>query len=111
MELGRLCDSIGYTWSVQDGNLQLLPNGGALAREAILLSPDTGLVGSPEQGKHGVVKAKAFLVPGLVPGQTVQLQSRGTSGNYRIETAEYTGESRGTGPGSWGVEMHMRLAQ
>lgn len=36
-ELTRLCNSARLTWSIQDGALQLIPLGGALAREAILL--------------------------------------------------------------------------
>ena len=108
-ELGRLCDSAGLLWSVQDGNLQLLPVNGALQREAILLSDASGLVGSPQQGKGGVVKATALLIPGLVPGQVVQLQSRGTNGVFRIETAEYVGESRGTGPKTWAAELTLRV--
>lgn len=108
-ELGRLCDSAGCLWSVQDGNLQLLTMQGALAREAILLSDTSGLIGSPQTGKGGVVKAKALLIPGLFPGQLVQLQSLGTNGTYRIEKAEYVGESRGTGEGSWAAELTLRV--
>jgi len=104
-ELSRLLDSAGLEWSVQDGVLQLLPRGGALNREAIQLGSDTGLIESPEVGKHGVVKAKALLIPDLVPGRLVQLDALEVRGAYRIETAEYTGDTMGE---DWTVEMELR---
>lgn len=94
-ELTRLVDSAGLTWSIQDGNLQILPRGGALAREAILLSPSTGLVGVPEVVNRRTVTVKALLIPGLVPGQQVVLGSSIVQGAWRISVAEYAGDTHG----------------
>jgi len=104
-ELGELLRTAGLEWSVQGGVLQVLPRGGALQRQAIVLAPDTGLVGSPEAGQHGAVKAKALLIPELVPGRLVQLESVVREGLYRIEKASYKGESDGT---DWYAELEMR---
>jgi len=105
VNLRMLLDSTGLSWSVQDGVLQAIPRGGALSRSAVVLSADHGLVDSPEVGKNGVVTAKALLIPDLVPGQLVQLESQIVSGLYRIEKAEYSGETRGN---DWYVQMDMR---
>jgi hypothetical protein len=104
-QLHHLLRSVGLEWSIQDGVLQVLPRGGALARTAVLLSTDTGLIGSPEVGLNRVVTAKAIIQPDLTPGAQVQLKSAVVAGYYRVETAEYAGETRGE---PWDVTMTMR---
>lgn len=104
-ELTRLCRSAGLTWSVQESTLQLLALGRALQRTAVLLSPDTGLIGSPEVGQGRAVKARALLIPDLVPGRLVELQSAIVSGTYRIHSTELAGETRGA---DWSVAMDLR---
>lgn len=94
-ELTRLTSSSGLTWSIQDGNLQILPRGGALAREAILLSASTGLIGAPEVVDRRTLTVKALLIPGLVPGQQVVLDSSVATGAWRISQAEYSGDTHG----------------
>lgn len=96
-ELTRLCTAAGKVWSIQEGNLQILPLGGALAREAILLSPGTGLVGTPEVVNRRVITVTALLQPGLVPGQQVVVQSDAllTTAPWRITEAEYSGDTHG----------------
>jgi len=104
-ELTRLCRGAGLTWSIQEGALQLLPVGTALQRTAVLLASSTGLVGSPEVGQGRSVKARALLIPDLVPGRLVELQSATASGTYRIHSTELSGETRGT---DWYVAMNLR---
>ena len=94
-ELTRLTSSAGLTWSIQDGDLQILPRGGALAREAILLSPSTGMIESPEVVNRRTITVKALLIPGLTPGQQVVIESEVATGAWRISQAEYAGETHG----------------
>ena len=94
-ELTRLCAAARLTWTVQDGNLQVLPLGGALERTALVLGPDTGLIGSPEIVNRRTVNVKALLIPGLVPGQQVILNSAIVTGTCRITEAEYAGDTEG----------------
>ena len=105
-ELTRLCNSARLTWSVQDSALQLLPLGGALAREAILLSPDTGLVGAPEIVNRRTCTVKALIIPGLVPGQRVTIQSQIRSGVHRISACEFAGDTHGS---DWYASMTCAL--
>lgn len=97
-ELRFWLDSIGVEWSVQDGTLQLLPKNEALAGEAIKLTPQTGLVGSPTVDNKGVMKATSLLIPDLEPGRTVVVESRFVKGAYRIEQVTYSGD---TWAGDW----------
>jgi hypothetical protein len=108
VQLSAMLRSAGLTWSVQDGVLQVIPRGGALTRTAVRLTPDTGLIESPEVGKSRVVTARALLIPDLVPGQLVQLESRVVAGLYRIEKAEYAADTRGD---DWTASLELREAQ
>lgn len=103
-ELTRLCASSGRTWSIQDGNMQILHLGGALARDAILLSADTGMLESPKIVNRRTVQVSALIQPGLVPGQQVVLQSQVIGGTWRISEAEYTGDTHGN---DWTVALTM----
>lgn len=107
-QLTGLLASAGLAWSVQSGVLQVLPHRGTLARTAVLLSPESGLVGSPEIDNHGIVKAKALLIPELTPGRLVSLESATFGGTFRIEKAEYTGDTHGT---DWYADLSMREAR
>lgn len=104
-ELTRLCASAGLSWSIQDGVLQVLPVGRALSRVAVELGPDSGLVESPERGKGSVVKAKALLIPDLVPGRLVVLRSDVIRGTFRVEEVEYTGDTKGD---DWYAALTLR---
>lgn len=103
--LHHLLRSVGLEWSIQDGVLQVLPRGGALTRTAVLLSPDTGLIETPEVGLNRVVTCKALLQPDLVPGAQVRLESEIVTGYYRVESTEYAGDTRG---GDWTAGLVLR---
>ena len=51
-----------------------------------------------------VAKAKALLIPDLVPGRIVDLRSEIVAGEFRILHAEYTGDTRG---GDWYAALDM----
>lgn len=113
----------GTTWSIQDGRLQLVKRTGVLPGQAILLTPDTGLVGAPEQTDKGVtvqcllnpqlrVGGKVKLDNSLVNLEKVQLATPkggagatpstpaaiAADGVYRLLVVEYSGDTRG---GDW----------
>lgn len=45
--MGKVCQYLGAEWSIQNQQIQVLKKGGVAKRTAILLSPETGLIGSP----------------------------------------------------------------
>jgi len=131
--LTRITHSIGLTWSVQAGALQLMRKGQPLRLPAIRLGPDTGLLDSPEAAidasvslgnvqqfapggkpktvKHkpkdtGILKVRSLLIPGLVPGRQVFLDSEAFRGHYVICEVEYTGQTWST---AWQADMVLRL--
>lgn len=97
-ELDRLTASAGLEWSVQDGVLQVLQLGQPLNTQAIVLSADSGLVGTPSLSSEGVLKAKSLLIPDLQPGRIVQMDAEFIRGNFRISKVEFSGD---TANGDW----------
>lgn len=110
-ELDKVLKSIGYTWSIQDGALQLLKPGTATTQPTILLDSGSGLIGSPEYGetgkdKHLILKAKCLLNPGLVPGRKLQLKSETKDGYFVVSKVVFTGDSIGGGS-PWYSELEL----
>lgn len=108
-EVDRLLVARGLEWSIQDGRLQVLRKGAAAGGTVVLLSPTTGLVGSPSHGtpehssktgkkKAPVLKAKALLQPAIRAGGTIQIESATIRGNYRVQVLTHSGDTHG---GDW----------
>lgn len=94
----------GLEWSIQNGALQLLPIGKTLpSTQIVQLTPTSGLVGSPSVDNKGVMKARALIQPGLLPGRGVSVQAFGVKGTFRIEEVVFTGDT-------WGVEWYADIS-
>lgn len=104
-ELDRLARSVGLEWSIQDDQLQFLDRGQPLKGTGAKLTAGTGLVGSPEKGTKGVMEARALMMPELVPGRRVQIESEHVQGTFRIETAHYRGSTRDK---DWYCDMQLK---
>jgi hypothetical protein len=107
-EVDRLARSVGLEWSVQDDELQFLDKGQPLQLEGVLLTPSTGLIGSPEPGNKGLLEARCLLMPGIDPGRRVQIASHHVNGVYRIETTKSHG---GTAEKEWYIDMQLQDPQ
>ena len=105
-ELTRLCNGAGLVWSIQDGQLLVLPLGGALARDAILLHSGSGMIDSPQFVDRRTVKVKCLIQPGLVPGQRVRVNSLLVDTVLRITEVSLTGETAGQ---PWDAELTLKL--
>ena len=125
----QMADSAGLEYSVQDGQVQVLKKGDVLAMRALVLSPQTGLEGSPSVDADGTMHLRARLVPGLSPGYPIQvttysradLQTFAQTGVYpgglskadrgeldtvyRIEKVRFVGDSWGP---DWNAEIDAR---
>ncbi len=126
-QLSRLLNSMGLTWSIQNGVVQVAKHNQPLDLAAVLLTPDTGLIGSPEAGIDAsvsignaqasanslkaakkpkafdarLVKVKSMLIPGLFPGRRVHLKSDSFDGDYVLTECEYLGQS-------WGQDWYVQ---
>lgn len=104
LALDRIALSTGLEWSIQDGQLVLVPADGTTYETAVVLEPGTGLEGSPElqerqkakKGKPattGMVKAVSRLNPLLRPGRAVKLDSASVAGKYRCDVVDHDGDT------------------
>lgn len=67
-------DSQNASWSMQNGQLQMLPLTGYLKGEAVVLNSQTGMIGLPEQTEQGVV-VKTLLDPKIRVGGQVKINN------------------------------------
>ncbi len=91
-ELDAICDRFDARASIQDGVLQIIPRGKSLDLEAFVLSPQTGLIGSPERTEVGV-RVTGLLQGGINPGRLIEIHSQYLSGLYIAENVEHVGDT------------------
>jgi len=104
-QLDKVVRSMGYSWSIQDGQLQLLGPDETIGDQAFLLTTETGLIGVPEAGEDGLVKVRGLLQPEILPGKQVEIQSLGLesiNGLYRVEKTTFIGDTWGS---DWYVDI------
>lgn len=89
-------------WSIQDGQVVFCKKIAArVGGLAFLLSPQSGLIGSPVSDKDGV-SAISCLNPQLKIYDPLQIQSRFVNGTYKILTVKHSGDSHGN---TWQTEV------
>lgn len=103
--MAQLTESFGLEWSIQDGAIQLLDQGKALAQLDVAITPNTGLVGSPSVDIDGVLSCQTLLIPEIFPGRTITLESERLSGRYRVEKCNYSGNTAG---GDWYIDIEAK---
>ncbi len=103
--LTRLLSPFGYYWSIQDDHLLVLRDGDIAPGQALLISQDTGMIGSPEasaperpgtkKGNRPTVKVKILLYPGINPGQLIKIESKAITGTFKVSKVSHTGDTHG----------------
>lgn len=104
-QLDKVLKSMGYSWSIQAGQLQVLGPDETVGDQAFLLTSETGLIGVPEAGEDGLVKARGLLQPEILPGKQVELVTVGSeslNGVYRVEKVTFVGDT-------WGSEWYVDI--
>lgn len=82
-------------WSVQDGEVIMLPKDKVLAdNEGFVLSQDTGMIGSPQKTADGL-EVDCLINPALVIGALVRIESIdvGFNGDYKITSLVHEGDN------------------
>lgn len=110
-ELDRVLRSVGLTWSIQHGAIQVLRGGAPAKGTAVLLTPDTGLVGSPTfgtpdaKGASPILRARSLLQPQIRCGGAVEIRTEGVNGQFRVERLTHAGDTHG---GDWYTDLEAR---
>ncbi len=100
-EFDRVMSAAGLEWSIQDEKLQILTKNKASDERAIVLSPGTGMVGSPDHGspknpkQPPLLKVKSLLQGGLRPGRAVEVRASKINGFYRCWKVTHEGDTHG----------------
>ena len=121
--LHNVAKTYGTTWSIQNGQIQIIKTDGYLPNEAVKLNATTGMIGAPEQTVDGI-NVRALLSSKYIVGGLLQIDNKditqlqytaantyavpfnrytGTEvmmpttddGYYRIYSAEHNGDNRG----------------
>lgn len=107
-ELTRLLEPRGWGWSIQDGRIELLKDDGYLEGQGPKISPNTGLIGTPEitspteKGGKPMIKIRSLLLPTVRPGQLFALESRPATGSFKAKKVTHTGDTSG---GDWFTDI------
>lgn len=110
-ELTRLLAPYGYSWSMQNGTLQVLRDDAALPNRERAIGPHTGMVDSPEHGvpdKKGnppSVTVRHLLYPEVTPGERVRLFSLGTERSYKVVRVGHVLDTDGE---DWTTEIEAK---
>lgn len=112
--LRELSDSTGTQWTIQNGQLHMVPINGYRPDESVVLTSDTGMVGVPTQTVDGII-VKCLLNPNIKPGSRIQINnasiqqaalsvdytatnyfpSLDDDGFYKVYAMTQTGDTRG----------------
>lgn len=109
--LARLLGPYGYTFSFQNGRLQILKDDEVYSDRALVISKDTGMLGSPEfgapqkDGKPPSLTIRTLLYPQLIPGGMLSVQSESINGIFRAERITHSGDSHGD---DWQTEIEAK---
>lgn len=75
IQMRQIAATAGARWFIDNGGvLRVVSNTGYLPGQAVVLTPQTGLVGVPEATTNGI-RARCLINPFLTIGQPVQIQS------------------------------------
>lgn len=117
-QFDKLFGAVEHEWSIQDGELQAMPNGQALALRgltAVVLSRVSGLEGTPSITAKGLLTCRTRLQGGLMPGYPIEVQSAALGGRrdpkhrqhdiagiWRVDKARFVGDTHGQ---DWNAEL------
>lgn len=131
--LDQVCRRAGLEWSVQDG--QILITAERIGRgqdTALVISPETGLIGSPERINYikgeldgddsGAAKrgenadetpdpewrVLSLLRPRVLPADIVEIRSETIEGRFLVDSVRHSGDTRGQ---DWYTELELRGVQ
>jgi hypothetical protein len=93
----KIARNNGADWSVQDGNMTVLPKNKVLAdNEGFVLSQETGMINSPEKTDDGL-SVSCLLNPMMQIGGLVRVQSiiPEYNGDYKITELAHSGDFMG----------------
>jgi hypothetical protein len=119
--LEHICRSIDHNVSIQDGSVYVTPRSQMSSARCAYISPETGLIGSPEPFHNDIkptkkvtksskkakkptdgVKFKCEMNGAILPEKTVWLKSHDYDGGFKVVSVTHTGDREGK---DWTTEV------
>lgn len=104
-QLSSLARGLGLNLSIQQGILVTLAGTATVTADLVLLSPSSGMIGSPVPGEANTIRLVSLLQPRILPGRRVRVEAEQIEGDYKVITCTHQGNYRG---GSWYSNMELR---
>jgi hypothetical protein len=100
-EMTRVLAAHRFTWSIQNGQLVVLPLGGVRAGDALLVQPppDGTMIGTPQFAapkspkKPATLTVRMLLEPILLPKDLVRVKSESLSGDFKSSKILHVGDT------------------
>lgn len=100
--LDRAAEMGEVDWTIRDRTFVTIGRGESSGEGALLISPDTGMIGSPSRKDRGV-QVTALLDAGMRPGMAFRVSSEGINGDFVADEVVFTGDS------GFGNEFYMKI--
>lgn len=81
-------------WFLEGNKLIIVAPDGATEEEAVVISPKTGLIGTPVRRESGI-EFKSLIQPGIYAKRRVKLESSTVNGFYSVQDAVFNGDTHG----------------
>ena len=102
--LDEVTDRAFAKWAMQDGTLLIIGQSGTTNANAVLLTPDTGMIGTPMPIEDTVNslevgeirrgwKVKSLLQGDINPADIIAIESKFVKGQFVIESVEHKGDT------------------
>lgn len=90
-----LVGKLDIEWSIQDNDFQLLKPDEGTQEEAVLLTPQTGLLGIPVKRGDDGVEFVSLIIPKIRPGRLVTIHSKHIFETMKVTKAVFRGDTHG----------------
>jgi len=88
----QLANATGNNWYIRDGAF-VFATANSADGETVLISVETGMIGSPTPKSDGSVEVEILLNPAVRAGSIIEVQSIQVNGTYKVQTIETNGDS------------------
>lgn len=95
-EVNKLLSGFGASMSFQNEKAQIIWNNSNTKDDIVVLSPSSGLIGSPvEKGGNEGIEFNSLLIPIIKPGGLIRIKSKTLNDHFRVDVANYKGDTHG----------------
>ena len=105
--MDTVADSLDADWSIQDGEVRVIPKERLSGDTTVYLSPSSGLIGHAAKTEEGVMFT-SLLNPRIQIGRGVEVSSRQVNGVYKPTKISHRGDSWS---GDWVTQVECKDAK